>query len=261
MAKSYRRSLDKYSLSEKKELGELVEKYKIKYDEEVASLRGKTKYDYRTKKHIQKKPKQGFLASAVREFYSDLSDVKHNDPNLANAIKLAKRCHDKYLNGDFDVQEPSKKRFRESGGGRKCKAPEVREAMFEWFVNVRGVLKGRLPIKMFRSKCQQVYNEWLQQQPNPVPEEDQLKFNKHWIQDWMDEYNVSLRKPNKKFAIKKEDRVIGIKDYLKNIWTVRKYFIDKYGIVNPLLMGIKCLFIEMKVQVRKHFLSSQKMFL
>ena len=50
----------------------------------------------------------------------------------------------KILNDEFVDGEPSNKRFRESGGGRKCKPPEVREAMFEWFINVRGVLKGRL---------------------------------------------------------------------------------------------------------------------
>ena len=80
-------------------------------------------------------------------------------------------------------EEPSKKRFRESGGGKKCKAPEVREAMFKCFINVRGVLNGRLPIKIFRSKSQQVYDEWLKQQPEPVPEHYQLKFSKHWMQD------------------------------------------------------------------------------
>ena len=62
-------------------------------------------------------------------------------------------------------------------------------------------MKGRIP--MFWSKCQQVYNEWLKQQPEPVPEQDQLNFNKHWIQDWKKEYNVSHRKPNKKYVIKK----------------------------------------------------------
>ena len=45
----------------------------------------------------------------MRKFYSDLSDVKHNDLNLVNAVKLAKRFHEKYVNGDFDVQKPSKK--------------------------------------------------------------------------------------------------------------------------------------------------------
>ena len=98
-------------------------------------------------------------------------------------------------------------------------------------------MKGRLPIKMFRSKCQQAYYEWLKQQPKPVPEQDQLKFSKHWIQDWMKEYNVSLWKPNKKFGIKIEDRIIRIKVYLKNIWTVRKYFMGKYGVKPPVING------------------------
>ena len=68
---------------------------------------------------------------------------------------------------------------------------------------------------MFRSKCLQVYDEWLKQQLEPVPVQDQLKFSNHWIQDWMKQYNVSLRKPNKKYTIKKEDRIIQIKGYLK----------------------------------------------
>ena len=98
--------------------------------------------------------------------------MKLDDNNHRKALNFAKRCHEKYLNDEFVDEEPSKKRFRESGGGRKYKAPEVRESMFEWFINVRGVLKGSLPIKMFRSKCQQVYNEWLKQQREPVPEQD-----------------------------------------------------------------------------------------
>ena len=98
--------------------------------------------------------------------------MKLDDDNHRKALNFANRCHEKYLNDEFVDEKPSKKRFRESGGGRKYKAPEVRESMFEWFINVRRVLKGGLPIKMFRSKCQQVYNEWLKQQPEPVPEQD-----------------------------------------------------------------------------------------
>ena len=64
------------------------------------------------------KPQQGFLAAAVREFYTDLSKAKHDDPRLVNALKFAKRCYEKYLANDFG-EEPSKKRFRESGAGRK----------------------------------------------------------------------------------------------------------------------------------------------
>ena len=95
------------------------------------------------------------------------------DNNFSKALKFEKRCDQKCLNNEFLDEKPAKKRFREIGGWRKCKAPEVKEAMFEWFINVRGVLKGRLPIKMLRSKYQQVYDEWLKQQPEPVPEQDE----------------------------------------------------------------------------------------
>ena len=135
MGKTLVKRKEKYSLAEKKELGDLT-------------LR---------KKYVPIKPKQGFLAAAVREFYSDLADVRHDDNDLSKALKFEKRCHEKCLNDEFVDEEPSKKRFRESGGGRKCKAPKVREAMFDLFINVRGVLKGRLLIKMLGSKCQQVY--------------------------------------------------------------------------------------------------------
>ena len=160
------------------------------------------------------KPKQGFIAAAVREFYTDLSKVKHDNPNLVKALKFAKRCYEKYSANDFEGEEPPKKRFRASGAGRKCKAPEVREAVFEWFINVRGVLKRRLPKKIFRTMYQQFYSEWLKHKPEPIQ------------QDWMREYNDSLRKPNKRFATKNEDRIIRRKYYLQNIWKVRKYFLQ-----------------------------------
>ena len=53
----------------------------------------------------------------------------------------------------------------------------------------------------------------------------------------MKEYSVSLRKPNKRFTIKNEDRIIRIKGYLQNISTARKYFLDTYGVDPPIING------------------------
>ena len=100
------------------------------------------------------KAKQGSLATAVWEFYIDFADIKHD--NLSKVLKFAKRCHEKFLNNEFVDAKPSKKISLESGGGMKYKAPEVRKAILQWFINLREVLKGRLPIKVFWSKCQQV---------------------------------------------------------------------------------------------------------
>ena len=56
MGKTFVRSKQKYILAEKKE----QEKYKKEYDKEVKTLQGKTHYDYKRKKHVPIKPKQGF---------------------------------------------------------------------------------------------------------------------------------------------------------------------------------------------------------
>ena len=53
----------------------------------------------------------------------------------------------------------------------------------------------------------------------------------------MKEYNVSLRKPNTRYALKKEDQVVRVQDYLKKVWMVSKYFLDTYGIGPPIING------------------------
>ena len=67
--------------------------------------------------------------------------------------------------------------------------------------------------------------------------EHRLKFGNQWIKDWEKEYGLSFRKPNKRFAIKKEDLVIRLEDYLKNVWTVRRLFLEKYSIDPPIING------------------------
>ena len=57
----------------------------------------------------------------------------------------------------------------------------------EWLVNPKEILKGLLPINMFWSKSWKLYSELLNQQPEPNPEEERLKFSKQWIQDWIKE--------------------------------------------------------------------------
>ena len=64
--RKFLRVSERYSLAEKKELGEIIVKYLEDYDKEVRNLEGKTHYDYKTKKHVPMKPKQGFLVTAVR---------------------------------------------------------------------------------------------------------------------------------------------------------------------------------------------------
>ena len=138
-----------YSLEEKNALGELVKKYKEEYDKQVENSATQINYNEKMRKHTKKTPREGFIAWAVREFFDDLKDLKHDDPKFTAAVKLGKRCHQNLIEREEagEIMEPtcSKSKYRKEGGGRKVTIPNVREALFEWFVDVRGTLKARRP--------------------------------------------------------------------------------------------------------------------
>ena len=77
--------------------------------------------------------------------------------------------------GDFEVGVALKK-FRTTGGGRKSRTLEVREALFQWFIDVRTSLKARLPKSLFLLKAKKFYEDWLQQHPDTA-EEEKLQFS------------------------------------------------------------------------------------
>ena len=167
----------------------------------------------------------GCVARAVREFYSDLKD-----------LKLGKKCLNQVeADKDAAAASPNKPKYCQAGGERKLTIPDVRQVLFEWFIDIRGALKVRLPRKMFTTQCKFFNEHWLAQQPEEVPEDKKITFSNRWIHNWTREYGVSLRHPNKSFQIIQADREERILEYLKNIWTVRKYFIENFGVEPPVL--------------------------
>ena len=92
-----------------------------------------------------------------------------------------------------------------------------------------------MPKRMLKLKAQTLHSEWLTQ--NNVEPEHRLKCGNQWIKDWEEEYGLSLRKLIKRFAIKKEDLVVRLEDYLKNVWAARRSFLEKYGIDPPIING------------------------
>ena len=48
---------------------------------------------------------------------------------------------------------------------------DVRQAIYDWFIDVRLIFKARLPKKMFKAQCKMFYQRWLSEQAGPVSEE------------------------------------------------------------------------------------------
>lgn len=215
-------------------------KLAAKYREEADNAERKVHYDERRKKWIRTK-QEGFISKAVREYFDDLRLKPATDPLFRKAVELSARCLKNYDENEYDDNAPpikkSRSTFRAKGGGRKTQAVDFREELFNWFMDIRYVLKARLPKQIFLIEAKKLYQKWLEKQPEEVPVDNQIKFSNTWIYGWMAEYGLSLQKPNKRFALKQEDRIQRIEEYIMNVLRVRKWFLDNYGIEPPIING------------------------
>ena len=101
----------------------------------------------------------------------------------------------------------------------------------------RGSLKACLSRSLFKSQAKFFHDRWRDQQSDDVKQQPELVFSNKWIKHWMQEYNVSVRKPNNRYQIKQEDRKERIYEYIKNVWTVRKFLIYNFSVDPPIING------------------------
>ena len=119
-------------------LGELCILKKTRYDEIVRSKKGLA-------------PRDGHLANPVRDYYPNLKTTISSDPVFKKAIKMAHSCYEnKIKHTDILATETTTKKFRATVAGRKTRAVNVREASFEWFVDVMTSLKHGWEIRVMR---------------------------------------------------------------------------------------------------------------
>ena len=192
--REFKRGEEKYSLYEKEELGKLCRKYKD-YDVKAQHHGNHATYNAKRKKHTTPLAQEGYIARAVQEHYSNLKDLKNDNPALVKTIKLGKRCYEWQSQDAIEVSAPpAKSKFRQPGGGWKSVAPdrEVRGALYDWFIDIRESLKARLPRSLFKAQAQFLYDEWLSEQPDEVKRQPKLVFSNKWIKGRMSEFNVNL---------------------------------------------------------------------
>ena len=99
---------------------------------------------------------------------------------------------------------------------------------------------GILTLKFFQWKCKQLHQAHLeykeQQGENITQEEREMKFSCNSVHNWMRQYRVSLKHPNKRYAVPQAMRKERIIQLLKNVWRLRFYFLQRYG-VGPVIWG------------------------
>ena len=86
--------------------------------------------------------------------------------------------------------------LRSRGAGANYKAPELREALFDWFVDIRASLACALTPRYVLYKAKELADNMLASMRQcgvytPLP-----KLTPSWLWRWRNSFGISMRKPN-----------------------------------------------------------------
>ena len=138
--------------------------------------------------------------------------------------------------GEFDLEEDCCKN-KHRGAGPPKKALEVRYALFDYFIDIKYSLKGRLTQRILLSKAKQSYEGYCVLKAEAGEEPEKLKITRKWLQKWCKDYRISLKYPNKQFSITQEVRKRRIIQFFKKVWTARYWWKAKYKVDPPILLA------------------------
>ena len=107
--------------------------------------------------------------------------------------------------------------LRARGYGRQgapALAPMLRETVFDWFLSVRASVAARIPPKLVLMKAKCIATELLSEMRRTQCFIRLPVLTKRWLRGWKQEYGVSLRKPTKRFKVKRDV----LRGRLRSMW-------------------------------------------
>jgi len=107
--------------------------------------------------------------------------------------------------------------------GRPRKAPVLSELVFQWFVDIRGSIKGRLPTRTVLCKARQIAIEYFKSSLRMGEVPRLPRIDKMWIWRWKRQHGVSFRKPNRRYKVSMQGLRIRLRIFWLNNIKVR-YF-------------------------------------
>ena len=142
-----------------------------------------------------------FLARCIRAAAASRSDGGRGPPITAQSSAKDRRP-DRYL------------QRRRMSQGPPFKCPIVREYLWDWFVDIRRSIAGRISPKFVLKKAEQIATEVLKEMHRSGHYVELQMINKPWLRRWKRDYGVCYRKPNQRYKCSRQ--VLG--NRLRTMW-------------------------------------------
>ena len=129
------------------------------------------------------------------------------------------------------VEVPYCLRQRSKGlQGAPAKMGELSVALFQWFVDRRVLVAGRMNIKEIEQQARTLLMAMSMRRLEGGVSSQPPVINKRWLSRWRHTWGVSLRKPTRRFKVKRHVLLNRLETYWSNLLVTRIFLRNVYGI-------------------------------
>ena len=94
-----------------------------------------------------------------------MKDEVSTSSDYKSCIKFVRRCEELLTTRQCDIEgNDVSNKFRVAGAGAPKKAIDLRNELFQHFIDIRSSLKARLPKNIFQAKARSLYTEYCKLQ-------------------------------------------------------------------------------------------------
>ena len=115
--------------------------------------------------------------------------------NVGDTIKL----HHQGIVQTSSTQTKDESLLRRRGAGRPYKAPKFRDALFQWFVDIRAAVAARISPRLVTMKAMAMCEQALAEMRRTGAYSQLPSITSKWLYGWKQQFGISFRKPNAKF--------------------------------------------------------------
>ena len=113
--------------------------------------------------------------------------------------------------------------------GRPFKAPEVRDMLWQWFVDIRASVAGIITPKMIMFKAKELCERVLQQQRKTGCYSALPQIGRKWLLGWKRDRGVVLRKPNARYKCSRQVMRARLRVMWLNLIKIRRLAVRMLG--------------------------------
>ncbi len=164
------------------------------------------------------------------------AEIHRSMAYLRRACELLRRggyeaatAYDTRGGGGRTAKEQRLRRRRRGFQGRPKKAPLIRELLYTWFTSLRRSVTTRIPRRVVENKARALVEDYIGGHARRGLQADVPAISPQWIREWMREYRVSLRQPNRKWKVPRDVLVQRLETFWSNVFRVRQLCLLAHG--------------------------------